>query len=101
MTVRILVPLDGSSLAGSALAHAVSLAEPSDTHLALLRVVERTTAQHSVDPLDWHLQRSEAQAYLEQAGHLVAEYLSNMRGAKGLTSSSLRATVAAACQAGT
>ncbi len=77
MTVRILVPLDGSSLAGSALAHAVSLAEPSDTHLALLRVVERTTAQHSVDPLDWHLQRSEAQAYLEQAGHLVAEYLSS------------------------
>jgi nucleotide-binding universal stress UspA family protein len=77
MAIRILVPLDGSSLAAAALAHAIALAEPADTHLALLRVVERTTAQHNVDPLDWHLQRSEAQAYLDQAGNLVADYLSS------------------------
>jgi nucleotide-binding universal stress UspA family protein len=66
MATRILVPLDGSSLAATALAHAISLTAMPDTQLTLLRVVERTTAQQSVDPLDWHLQRSEAQVYLEQ-----------------------------------
>lgn len=71
MTTRILVPLDGSSLAATALAHAIGLTLAQDTHLTLLRVVERTTAQQSVDPLDWHLQRSEAQAYLEQIAEVL------------------------------
>lgn len=75
MAIRILVPLDGSSLAASALPHAVSLAPPQDTQITLLRVVERTAAQQSVDPLDWHLQRSEAQLYLEQTGERLHEYL--------------------------
>lgn len=75
MAIRILVPLDGSSLAASALAHAISLAPPHDTQITLLRVVERTAAQQSVDPLDWHLQRSEAQIYLEQIGERLNEYL--------------------------
>lgn len=75
MTIRILVPLDGSSLAATALAHALALTAPQEAHITLLRVVERTIAQQSVDPLDWHLQRSEAQAYLEQTSELLKEYL--------------------------
>jgi len=75
MATRILVPLDGSSLAAAALAHAIGLASPQEAHVTLLRVVERTTAQQSVDPLDWHLQRSEAQAYLEQTCELLKEFL--------------------------
>jgi nucleotide-binding universal stress UspA family protein len=75
MTTRILVPLDGSSLAAAALAHAIGLAAPQEAHVTLLRVVERTSAQQSVDPLDWHLQRSEAQAYLEQTREMLKEFL--------------------------
>lgn len=71
MAIRILVPLDGSSLAATALAHAIGFSLTPDTYITLLRVVERTTAQQSVDPLDWHLQRSEAQAYLEQTRELL------------------------------
>lgn len=48
---------------------------PEEAQVTLLRVVERTIAQQSVDPLDWHLQRSEAQAYLEQTSELLKEYL--------------------------
>ncbi len=76
MAIRILVPLDGSSLAAAAFGTAQSV--PSwrkETHVTLLRVVERTIAQQSVDPLDWHLQRSEAQAYLEQTSELLKEFL--------------------------
>lgn len=75
MAIRILVPLDGSSLAAAALAHAIGLVSPEEAQVTLLRVVERTIAQQSVDPLDWHLQRSEAQAYLEQTSELLKEYL--------------------------
>lgn len=73
MAVHILVPLDGSSLAATAVAHAISLAPPEELHITLLRVVERTSAQQSVDPLDWHLQRAEAQAYLEQMAKALSE----------------------------
>jgi nucleotide-binding universal stress UspA family protein len=77
MAIRILVPLDGSSLAAAALAHAIGLASLPEARVTLLRVVERTTAQQSVDPLDWHLQRSEAQAYLEQTSEMLKEFLPN------------------------
>ena len=80
MAIRILVPLDGSSLAATALAHAIGLASPQDEEVTLLRVVERTVAQQSVDPLDWHLQRSEAQAYLEQTGEMLQAILPNPPG---------------------
>jgi nucleotide-binding universal stress UspA family protein len=73
MAVRILVPLDGSSLAATALAHAISLVPPQELHITLLRVVERTIVQQSVDPLDWHLQQAEAQAYLEQTAKALGE----------------------------
>lgn len=75
MAIRILVPLDGSSLAATALAHAIGLASPQEEEITLLRVVERTIVQQSVDPLDWHLQRSEAQAYLEQTGESLKALL--------------------------
>ena len=65
MIQRILVPLDGSCLAETALAHAAALAASLGTELLLLRVVEA----HSVpDPMasgiDWRLRRAEAEAYL-------------------------------------
>ena len=54
---------------------AIGLASPEEAQVTLLRVVERTIAQQSVDPLDWHLQRSEAQAYLEQTCEMLKEFL--------------------------
>jgi nucleotide-binding universal stress UspA family protein len=64
---RILVPLDGSSLAECVLPHVVALARPFDAHIILLRTVVR---QHegeqarAIDPLSWEMRKSEAEAYL-------------------------------------
>lgn len=66
MPTRILVPLDGSVLAASALAHAIAAAPSQEVQITLLRVIERRPAMAGADPFDWHLQRSEAQAYLDQ-----------------------------------
>jgi nucleotide-binding universal stress UspA family protein len=75
MAKRILVPLDGSPLAATALAHAISIVPPEEAQITLLRVVERNGALAGVDPLDWHLQRSEAQTYLDQTRDKLAEFL--------------------------
>jgi nucleotide-binding universal stress UspA family protein len=68
MFEHILVPLDGSSLAECVLPHAVAVAQAFGARLTLLRVLEReqTPARiQSVDPLDWHIRKAEAEAYLE------------------------------------
>lgn len=66
---HILVPLDGSSLAECVLPHGVAIARAFGAEVTLLRVLERArTADRplSVDPLDWHISRAEAQVYLAQ-----------------------------------
>src|SRR5262245_9097470 len=65
MLDHILVPLDGSPLAESALPHAVALALAFNSQLTLLRVVDQSAASQSVDPLDWHIEKTEADSYLD------------------------------------
>ena len=73
---RILVPLDGSSLAECVLPHVVALSRIFEAPITLLRVVGEQSADEgsrAVDPLSWQIRRSEAEAYL-------AEIATRLRG---------------------
>ncbi|MDY6877806.1 MAG: universal stress protein [Chloroflexota bacterium] len=66
---HILVPMDGSSLAECVLPHAMAIARVCESQVTLLRVLERTQARdatQSIDPLDWHIRRAEAEAHLNE-----------------------------------
>ncbi|MCK4314400.1 MAG: universal stress protein [Anaerolineae bacterium] len=68
MLDHILVPMDGSSLAECVLPHAMAVARACGAQVTLLRVLERpqtTGPTRSVDPLDWHIRKAEARAYLD------------------------------------
>lgn len=65
---KILVPLDRSALAESALPHAIALARALDSQLILLHVLrgcDNPDHLRAVDPLEWHLRRAEAESYLQ------------------------------------
>jgi nucleotide-binding universal stress UspA family protein len=69
MFTHILVPLDGSSVAECVLPHAATLAQACGARVTLLRVLEHSNGQgenRPVDPLDWEMKRSEAEAYLAE-----------------------------------
>jgi len=73
---HILVPVDGSSLAECVLPHAVALARAFDVQVTLLRVLERPHTAgrtQSVDPLDWHIHKAEAKAYLGEVATRLQE----------------------------
>jgi len=64
----LLVPLDGSSLAECVLPHAVALTRMFGGRVTLLRVLETLRPAERgryVDPLDWHIRKAEATAYLD------------------------------------
>jgi nucleotide-binding universal stress UspA family protein len=65
---RILVPLDGSSLAELALRHVEALAEVCQAEVFFLRVLERERRSNGAaeDVLAWDFRRVEAEAYLEK-----------------------------------
>ena len=68
MYKKMLVPLDGSSLAECVLPHVVAVAKALDARVTLLRVLEHaqiTDRLQSVDPLGWHIRKAEAEADLE------------------------------------
>jgi len=68
MFERILLPLDGSSLAECVLPHAVTLARCFDSTLILLRALERQQSGRvveAVDTVEWEMLKSEAEAYLK------------------------------------
>lgn len=73
MLDTILVPLDGSEWADAVLPHVVALTRINGTTVTLLHVLEadgHSTAGESVpdvDPVEWHLRKSEAQTYLSEA----------------------------------
>lgn len=71
MFTRILAPLDGSALAERALAHIAALAQ-SESEVTLLRVIEPGETS-LIDPLEWRLRRTEAQAYLDGAAETLQE----------------------------
>jgi len=65
---HVLVPLDGSPLAECVLPHTVAVAQAFGAQVTLLRVLERTHVAGRpgpVDPLDWHISKAEAGAYLD------------------------------------
>jgi len=71
MLNRILVLLDGSTLAQCVLPHARAFATVFAADVTLLRVLEldNTQAQTQVDPVNWHLRKVEAQSYLNGLLH--------------------------------
>lgn len=67
MFEHILLPLDGSPLAERVLPHAVALAKAFDSQVTLLQVVtkKRNANQQSIiNPMNWKMRKSEAEAYL-------------------------------------
>ncbi|HBY95096.1 MAG TPA: hypothetical protein DEP84_14240 [Chloroflexi bacterium] len=76
MFKHILAPLDGSTLAECVLPHVVAMAEACRARVTLLRVCECAhTAGRipAVDPLDWEICKTEAQAYLERLAARLGE----------------------------
>ncbi|MEZ4864953.1 MAG: universal stress protein [Caldilineaceae bacterium] len=69
MFTHILAPLDRSELAECILPHAVAVAHAFDAKLTILHVAEPVEADGEsamVDPLHWEMQKTEAQAYLDE-----------------------------------
>jgi nucleotide-binding universal stress UspA family protein len=67
MLDRILVPLEGSALAECVLPHARAVALAVGAHLLFIHVVEQKKSDSAlqVDPLNWYLQKVEAQSYMD------------------------------------
>lgn len=67
MFYRILVPLDGSPIAASALSHVLAVTKQHEASISLIRVVEPEPRDAGViNPTDWQLQRTEASTYLDE-----------------------------------
>ena len=69
MINHILVPLDGSTLAECVLPHVRAIAPVTKARVTLLHVLEHPENRSGgppVDPLGWHMQKQEAQRYLEE-----------------------------------
>lgn len=66
MFEKIIAPLDGSSLAESALPHLASLSLAYEADVTLVQVLEcaDSAANGQVDPMRWEMCKSEAEAYL-------------------------------------
>src|SRR4030065_2532397 len=78
MFTKILVPLDGSSLAEGALPHAELFALIFNASIVLLQVLDPTSYQempNAVDPLRWQLRKAEAEAYLNSIADRVIKNL--------------------------
>jgi nucleotide-binding universal stress UspA family protein len=75
---HILVPLDGSALAECVLPHVIAIAAVTNAHITLTHVLEHPDNENGdlpVDPMGWHIQKQESQAYLER----IAGSLKNTR----------------------
>ena len=78
MFTRILVPLDGSSLAEGAIPHAERFARIFGSSIYLLRVLEPISYHENpaaVDPLRWQLHKAEADAYMQGIANKVRKNL--------------------------
>jgi nucleotide-binding universal stress UspA family protein len=67
MFTRILVPLDGSTLAERAIPHAELFARIFGSTIILLQILDPTSLHinpNPVDPLNWQIQKAEADVYL-------------------------------------
>src|SRR4030042_1106385 len=83
MFTHILVPLDGSALAECVFPHVSAMAQAAGARISLIHVTEHSGDRvPAIDPLDWHMIKAEAEAYmngvsirLKEAGLQVASYL--------------------------
>lgn len=76
MLNKLLAPLDGSSLATIVLPHVTALAQAADTHVTLLHVLDpATSAMTAVNPIDWHLRRTETQAYMDEVMARLSDFI--------------------------
>ena len=75
MIDHILVPLDGSPLAECVLPHTVAVGQAMEAKVTLLRAVvrEATPGSQAVDPLSWHMRKSEADSYLTEVAEQIRE----------------------------
>lgn len=71
MLEKIVVLLDGSTLAQCVLPHARTFAQAFEAEMTLLRVLESEDKEShtQVDPVNWHLRKVEAQSYLNSVLH--------------------------------
>jgi nucleotide-binding universal stress UspA family protein len=81
---HILVPLDGSALAECVLPHVEAIAPVTNSRITVIHVLENPDNREGgfpIDPMGWHMQKQESQAYLEkiverlQGAGLNAEYV--------------------------
>lgn len=87
MFKRILVPLDGSTLAERAIPHAEEFARIFGSSIMLLQVLDPTSFHEHpspVDPLSWQIRKAEADMYMEGiAARIRAELNENPADAEG------------------
>ena len=66
---HILVPLDGSVVAECVLPHVLAIAPVTKARVTIIHVHEHPENRNGappIDPMGWHMQKQEAQAYLEK-----------------------------------
>lgn len=76
MINHILVPLDGSTLAECVLPHISAIAPVTHARVTLLHVLQQTRnggGIPAVDPVEWHLQKQNAEKYLEETANRLSE----------------------------
>jgi len=73
---HILLPLDGSSIAEEAIAHALLIARNSDAEIHLLHVQKSESHadehEQNIDPVEWRLRRAELKSYLGRLAEGIA-----------------------------
>ena len=75
---RILVPLDGSTLAERAIPHAEQFARIFGSSIILLQVLDPTSYHENpnpVDPLSWQIRKAEADMYMNGIAARIREDL--------------------------
>jgi len=93
---RILLPLDGSASAATALPHAARLARVFSATLILFRVLDSDTRTQTPDSVDWRLRKAEATRYL--GGIAAGEALSGIDVQCELTEGRPADAIISACQ---
>jgi nucleotide-binding universal stress UspA family protein len=73
--IRILVPLDGSSVAERAIPHAAAIAHAFSAEVELLGVIDNSqnTFAGPVNSLDWQLSKLQTEVYLSRTAATLAE----------------------------
>ena len=76
MINHILVPLDGSALAECVLPHVGAIAPVTHARVTLLHILQQPHNGRStpaIDPVEWHLQKQNAEKYLQEIANRLNE----------------------------